>query len=220
VTTQIITTKLFISSQGLNQVSRSPLLDRLQSGSVCKLTLIYTPAGYGKTTLLSEWINRDDISFAWLSLNQHDNDLKRFQAYIIANIQTIQLEIGEQILNLYQFPSDLFTTILPPLINQISAEKQRFLLTLDDYHLVRTQVIHQALKYLLDKLPQRMRLVIATRADMLIRLAQLRARGELCEIQSEKLRFTNEEVIRFFNQSMKLSLTPSDIATLTDKSGI
>ena len=129
MTTQILTTKLFISSQGLSQVSRFRLLDRLQSGSVCKLTLIYAPTGYGKTTL----------------------------------------------------------------------EKQRFVLTLDDYHLIRTQVIHQALKYLLYDLPQRMRLVIATRTDMLIRLAQLRARGELYEIWSEKFSFTHEEAIRFFN---------------------
>jgi LuxR family maltose regulon positive regulatory protein len=195
------------------------LLDRLQSGSACTLTLISAPAGYGKTTLLSEWISQGDISFAWLSLDQHDNDLKRFLAYIIANLQSIQLEIDEQILNLYQSPSDLFTTILPPLENQISAEKQRFVLILDEYTLIRTQIIHQALKYLLDNLPQRMRLVIAARTDLLLRLAQFRACGELCKILSENLRFTHEEAIRFFNQSMKLSLTPSDIATLTYKSG-
>jgi ATP/maltotriose-dependent transcriptional regulator MalT len=127
VTTQILTIKLLISSQGLNQVSRSWLLDRLQSGSECKLTFIYAPAGYGKTTL----------------------------------------------------------------------EKERFVLALDGYHPIRTQVIHQALKYLLYDLPQRMRLVIATRTDMLIRLAQLRARGELCEIRSEKLRFTMKKPFAF-----------------------
>jgi len=185
VTKQIITTIVFLSSPGPNLVSRSRLLDCLQSGSACKLTLISALAGYGKTILLSVWISQGDISFAWLSLDQHDKDLKRFLAYIIANLQSIQLEIDEQILNLYQSPSDPFITSLPLLINQISAEKQRFVLILDDYHLIQTQVLHQALIYLLYNLPQLMRLVIATRTDPLHRFEQFRARGELCDIRSK-----------------------------------
>jgi len=218
VTPQILTTKLFIPSPEPNRVSRQRLLAQLQSWSTSKLTLISAPAGYGKTSLLSEWINQREIPFGWISLDQHDNDLKRFLAYIIASLQSIDIELGEPILNLYQsHQSDPPTTILIPLINQIAASDRRFALVLDDYHLIQSQEIHEALIYLLDNLPQKMHLVISTRIDPPFRLSQLRARGELCEIRSQDLRFTIEEAVRFLNHSMKLGLSPSDVITLTGK---
>ena len=218
MTTQILTTKLFIPSPGQNLVSRPRLLYSLQGETASKLTIISAPAGYGKTTLLSEWICQHEIPFAWLSLDQHDNDLKRFLAYFIAGLQSIHIEVDEQILNLDQSHlSDHLTTILTPLINQISVADRCFALVLDDYHLIQSQEIHQALIYLLDNLPQKMRLVIASRTDPPLRLAQLRAHGELCEIRSEDLRFTTEESIRFLNQNLRLGLSPSDVATLTEK---
>ena len=168
MTKQILITKLFISSPGPNQFSRSRLLDRLLSWSDWKLTINFAPATYGKTTLLSEWISQGDILFAWHSLDQHNNDLKRFLVLITANLQFIQLEIDEQILNLYQSPFNPFTTDLPPLKNLTSNEKHRFVLILDEYHLIRIKVIHQTLRYLLDNLLYRMRLAIATPTDMLL----------------------------------------------------
>ena len=218
MTSQILTTKLFVPSPGPYQVSRPRLLTQLQSGSTNKLTIISAPAGYGKTTLISEWINQAKIPFAWISLDQHDNDLKRFLSYIIASLQSIRIEVDNQIFNPYQSQQlDHFTTILIPLINQISAAVRRFALVLDDYHLIQSQEIHEALTYLIDNLPQKMRLVIATRTDPPLRLAQLRACGELCEIRSEDLRFTIEEATLFLNRSIGLNLAPSDITTLSEK---
>ena len=137
MTTQLLRTKLYIPPVRSKLVTRSQLIEKLNAGLGGNISLISAPAGYGKTTLLSEWINQCAVPVGWLSLDQHDNDLKRFLAYMIASLQSIQVEIDEQILNIYQPLSDPFTTILPLLINQISAAAPRFVLILDDYHFER-----------------------------------------------------------------------------------
>jgi LuxR family maltose regulon positive regulatory protein len=216
--TQLLATKLFAPSPHPNQVSRPRLLDQLKLGSASKLVLISAPAGYGKTTLLSEWIQQSECPTAWLSLDKQDNDLRRFLSYVIASLGSIQVEVDEQVLDVYKSPqSDHFTTVLIPLINRISASDRRFYLVLDDYHLIENQEIHEAFTYLLNNLPPKMGLLITSRVDPPLRLAQLRARGELCEIRAADLRFSVEEAIDFLNQRMGLDLAPSDVSTLTDK---
>lgn len=215
---KILSTKLFIPPPRSTLVSRLRLLELLNSGANGKLTLISAPAGYGKTTLLSEWISQGDLPFAWLSLDPQDNDLGRFLAYLVASLQTIHLNVDIYSFEKLQIPQpNNIEEVLIPLINQISTVDRNFILVLDDYHLIKNQEIHNTIAYLLDNQPSQMRLVIVTRTDPPLRLSILRARGELCEIRAEDLRFTEQESIRFLNQSMGLDMSPLDIAILTEK---
>jgi LuxR family maltose regulon positive regulatory protein len=216
--TQILSTKLHIPHPSSNLVSRPRLLERLNEGWNRKLTLVSAPAGYGKTTLLSEWISKSEMPFCWLSLDEQDNDINRFLSYLLASFDSIHFEFDEHILIEYQsHPPDDFSRLMIPLINQISDSESHFSLVLDDYHLIENQEIHEAVIYLLENIPQTMHLVIVSRTDPPVRLAQWRARGELSEIRVADLRFTIEEAIHFLNQSMGLDLKVSDITTLTDK---
>ncbi|UCF59714.1 MAG: hypothetical protein JSV37_08055 [Anaerolineaceae bacterium] len=217
MSTQILTTKLHIPYPSSNLVSRPRLLKRLNEGWNRKLTLISAPAGYGKTTLLSEWISTSEMPFCWLSLDEQDNDLNRFLSYIIASLDSI-FEFDEQITSEYQShsPDDL-SRLMIPLINQVSDSEGHSSLVLDDYHLIENQQIHEAVIFILENIPPNMHLVIVSRADPPVRLAQWRARGELSEIRVADLRFTIEEAMHFLNQSMGLDLTVPDVTTLTDK---
>ncbi len=214
----ILTTKLYIPPPRPDLVSRPRLFDCLQRGADSKLTLISAPAGYGKTTLLSEWISQSEIHYGWFSLDENDNDFERFLTYLVASLQSIPIAFEEDIsVSSQTQESNIYEALLIPLINQISVQQGRFALVLDDYHMVQNQEIHQALNYLLEYLPANLHLVITTRTDPPLRLAQLRSRGELCEIRAEDLRFTTEEAIHFLNQSKGLNLTSFDIATLSEK---
>lgn len=194
------------------------MLERLNEGWNRKLTLVSAPAGYGKSTLLIEGISQSEMPFCWLSLDEQDNDLNRFLSYLLASLDSIHFEFDKQILNAYQsHPSNNYTRLLIPLINQISDSEGHFSLVLDDYHLIENQQIHEAVIFLLENIPKNMHLVIASRSDPPIRLAHWRARGELSEIRVADLRITIEEAINFLNQSMGLDLTVSDVTTLTQK---
>jgi LuxR family maltose regulon positive regulatory protein len=186
-----------------------------------KLTLVSAPAGFGKTTLLCEWINQSTIpnpqspNFAWLSLDESDNDPARFLAYFIAALQAIGADIGKGALSALQSPQPPPTEIiLTGLINEIAAIPDRIVLVLDDYHLIEAQPIHDALTFLLRNLPPQMHLVIATRDDPPLPLARLRARGQLTELRAADLRFTSSEAAAFLNQVMSLNLSAEDIAAL------
>jgi LuxR family maltose regulon positive regulatory protein len=215
---QILSTKLYIPQPRQNLVSRPRLLDLLKRGTKNKLTLISAPAGYGKTTLLSEWINQSEIPSCWLSLDTQENDLKLFLAYLIASLQSIHIEVDERIASILQTQQpEKYDELLIPLINQISDADSRFTLVLDDYHLIHNDKIHKTLTFFLDHLPTNMHLVVISRADPPIRLAQLRARGDLCEIRVADLRFNIDEAVEFLNRGMGVDLPLSDVTLLTDK---
>jgi LuxR family maltose regulon positive regulatory protein len=223
--TPLLTTKLYIPPPLPNLVERPRLIERLNAGLYRKLTLISAPAGFGKTTLVSEWIT--DIKnpqaasrkrVAWLSLDESDNDLARFLAYFIAALgqaEGIEANIGEGALGMLQSPQPPPTeAILTSLVNEIAALPDRLVLVLDDYHLIETQPIHDALTFLLEYLPPQMHLAIATRDDPHLTLARLRARGQLTELRAADLRFTSSEAAEFLNQVMGLDLSAEDIAAL------
>jgi LuxR family maltose regulon positive regulatory protein len=206
-------------------VSRSRLLERLNAGtrSGRKLTLISAPAGFGKTTLVSEWvadlrsgaIDGACPSIAWLSLDESDNDLTRFLTYLIGALQTIQTDIGKGALSALQSPQPPPTeTILTALINEIAALACRIVLVLDDYHLIDTQSIHDAFAFLLRRLPPQMHMFIATREDPPLPVARLRVRGQLTELRATDMRFSSSEAAEFLNQVMGLGLAADDIAAL------
>jgi LuxR family maltose regulon positive regulatory protein len=204
-------------------VPRPRLIERLNAGLDRKLTLISAPAGFGKTTLLSEWIHRKGVvtaplHVAWLSLDEGDNDPAHFFAYFIAAIQTIHQDIGQSVVAASQPSQPLpIQALLTTLINEIAPMPERFALVLDDYHFVTAQPIHDGLTFLLDHLPPQLHLVIATRADPPLPLARLRARGQLTELRQSDLRFTTDEAAAFLNRVMGLNLSPDHVTALESR---
>ncbi len=194
---------------------RPRLIERLNEGPHRKLTLISAPAGFGKTTLLSEWVAGCERPAAWLSLDGGDNDPTRFLAYLVAALQTIAANIGEGVLGVLQSPRPPPTeSILTALLNEITTIPDDFVLVLDDYHVVDSKPVDDALTFLLEHQPPRMHLVIATREDPNLPLARLRARGQMTELRAADLRFTPSEAAGFLTQVMGLNLSAEEVAAL------
>src|SRR5437016_10666410 len=210
--TPILATKLYLPPLRPNVVSRPRLLERLNEGLHRKLTLISAPAGFGKTTLVSEWVAGIERPTAWLSLDEGENDPTRFLAYLVAALQTIAPDIGEGVLGVLQSPQPPpIEAILTALLNEITTLPDHFVLVLDDYHVIDAIAVDRALTFLVEHLPPQMHLVIATREDPQLPLARLRARGQLAELRAVDLRFTPSEAAAFLNQVMSLGLSAQDI---------
>ena len=217
MSTPILATKLYIPPPRPKVVLRPRLIERLNEGlsSGRKLTLISAPAGFGKTTLVSEWVAGCERPVAWLSLDEGDNDPTRFLTYLVAALQTIAANIGAGVLGVLQSPQPpSIESILTTLLNEIATIPDNFILVLDDYHVIDAKPVDDALTFLLEHLPPQMHLVIATREDPHLPLARLRARGQLTELRAADLRFTPAEAAEFLNQVMGLNLSAEDIAAL------
>ncbi|MBI4670994.1 MAG: LuxR family transcriptional regulator, partial [Chloroflexi bacterium] len=219
----ILATKLYIPQSRQKVVVRPRLSEQLNEVLRRKLTLISAPAGFGKTTLLSEWCNLQSAPIAWLSLDEGDSAPARFLAYLVAALQTlapskaegIAPQIGEGVLAVLQAPQPPPPeAILTVLVNEIAAIPDHFILVLDDYHLMDGAQIDQALTFLVEHLPPQMHLVIATRQDPQLPLSQLRARAQLTELRAADLRFTFAEAAEFLNRVMGLNLSAQNIAAL------
>jgi LuxR family maltose regulon positive regulatory protein len=213
----ILATKLYIPLPRPKAVSRPRLIGLLNAGCAhgCRLTLISAPAGFGKTTLVSEWAAGCDQKVAWLSLDEGDNDPARFLTYLVAALQTIAANIGAGVLGMLQSPQPPpIESILTALLNEITTIPDNFILVLDDYHVIDSKPVDEAITFLLKHLPPQMHLAITTREDPHLPLARLRARGQLTELRAADLRFTPAETTDFLNQVMGLNLTVEDIAAL------
>ena len=214
----ILATKLYIPPPRPNLVLRPRLIERLNESKRCKLTLISASAGFGKTTLVSEWAAGCDQKVAWLSLDKEDNDLTRFLTYLVAALQPIAANIGKGVLPILQSPQPPPTeSILTTLLNEITLIPDNFVLVLDDYHMIDSSLVDEALAFLLKHLPPEMHLVITTREDPQLPLPQLRARGQLAELRAVDLRFTLSEAAEFLNQMMGLNITAENIAALESR---
>ncbi|WKZ35054.1 MAG: LuxR C-terminal-related transcriptional regulator [Anaerolineales bacterium] len=210
-------TKLYIPPPRPGIVLRPRLIERLDNGLAKgrRLTLISASAGFGKTTLVSEWITHCGRSVAWLSLDEGDNDSTRFLTYLIAALQTLAENIGARVLGALQSPQlPPIESILTTLLNEITTIPDNFVLVLDDYHIIDSKPVDNALTFLLEHLPPQMHLVIATREDPQLPLSRLRARGQLTELRATDLRFTPSEAAEFLNQMMGLNLSTENIAAL------
>jgi LuxR family maltose regulon positive regulatory protein len=189
-----------------------------ETGFNRQLTLVTAPAGYGKTTVVCNWITRLGLPLAWLSLDETDNDPRRFLAYIIAAIQQVREGFGAaagKILLSPQAPP--IEVVLTFLINELAAVSSPLILVLDDYHVIHTLSIHEQLKFLLEHQPGQLHLVIISREDPLLPIPRLRARGKVLEIRQEDLRFTFKETADFLNRVMGLSLSFSQVAALEQR---
>jgi LuxR family maltose regulon positive regulatory protein len=196
-------------------VLRPRLIERLNKGLNSKLTLISAPAGFGKTTLVSQWLASCGRPAAWLSLDEGENDPTRFLTYLVAAVQTIATNIGEGVSSALRSsqppPPD---ALLTALLNDITTLADPFILVLDDYHVIDARPVDQALTFLLDHLPPQMHLVIATREDPSLPLARFRVRNQLTEVRISDLRFTYSEASAFLTQVMGLPLSADNIAAL------
>ncbi|HEY7911336.1 MAG TPA: LuxR C-terminal-related transcriptional regulator [Blastocatellia bacterium] len=211
----IIATKLYIPPPRPDIVFRPRLVERINEGLHRKLTLISAPAGFGKTTLVSEWVAGCERPSAWLSLDEGDNDPARFLAYLVAALRTVAENIGKGVLGMLQSPQPPpAESILTALLNEISALPGDFVLILDDYHVIDAKPVEDILAFLVEHLPPRLRLVIATREDPQLPLARLRARGQLTELRVTDLRFTASEAAEFLNHKMGLKLSAEDVTAL------
>ena len=191
--TAILATKLYVPPPRANLVLRPQLVERLNEGLSAgrKLTLISAPAGFGKTTLVTEWVAGFKRPVAWLSLDEGDNDPICFLTYLVAALQTIRANIGEGALGGLQSPQPPPTeSILIALLNEITTVPDDFVLVLDDYHVIDSKPVDNALTFLLEHLPPQMHLVIATREDPHLPLARLRVQSQLTELRTADLRFT------------------------------
>ena len=213
--TPLLTTKLYIPPARPTLVARPRLMARLAEGFSRPLTLISAPAGFGKTTLVSEWAAGGARPIAWLSLDAGDSDPARFLAYLVAALQTLFAGIGAGVLTALESPQPPpAEALLTALLNELATVRQEFLLVLDDYHLVDARPVDGALAFLIEHQPPQMHLVIATREDPALPLARLRARGQLTELRAADLRFTPAEAAEFLNQVMGLNLSAEDVAAL------
>jgi LuxR family maltose regulon positive regulatory protein len=226
--TPVLATKLYTPPPRPNIVLRPRLIERLNEGlsSGRKLTLISAPAGFGKTTLVSEWIaaltpsplpvgEGLGVRVAWLSLDEGDNDITRFLTYLVAASQTIVANIGTGVSGALQSPQPPFIeSILTTLINEITTIPDNFIFVLDDYHIIESKPVDEAITFLLEHLPPQMHLVIATREDPNLPLARYRVRGQLTELRAADLRFTPAEAAEFLNQAMSLQLSAEDVTAL------
>ena len=216
-----LSTKLHRPQPREQLVRRPQLAERLTQGVMGPLTLVSAPAGFGKTTLLAQWLAESGMPAAWLSLEPGDNEPVRFLSYLIAALQTLDPHLGTAALTLLQMPQPAAAeTVLTLLTNDVGSHGHDggdFALVLDDYHVIDAKPIDQALTFLVEHLPPHMHLVIATREDPQLPLARLRARGHLTEVRAADLRFTPSEAAEFLNQVMGLSLSAEDIAALEDR---
>jgi LuxR family maltose regulon positive regulatory protein len=215
----LVTTKVRVPRTRTELVPRPRLREALVRNEGRRLTLVSAPAGFGKTTLLSEWFedrSEDGRLVAWLSLEEADNDPARFLAYLVSALRSALGEgIGEGVLaslRLPEFPP--VEAVVGVLINELADVRDEVTIVLDDYHVIHSGPIHEATSFLLEHLPENVHLVISSRADPPLPLAKLRARDQVTEIRAAALRFTTEEATAFLKGVMGLTLSAADVATL------
>jgi LuxR family maltose regulon positive regulatory protein len=213
----ILATKLYVPPSRRRVVLRPRLIERLNGGLAAgnKLTLVSAPAGFGKTTLIGEWVAGCGRRAAWLSLDEGDSDPSRFLTYLIAALQTVAPGIGEGVLTVLQSPQPPPPeSMLTALLNDITTIQTDFVVVLDDYHVLDAKPVDDALAFLVEHLPPQLHLVIATREDPALPLARLRARGQLTELRAADLRFTPSEAAGFLHEVMNLDLSTEEVAAL------
>ncbi len=222
----LLATKLYLPKGRPGLVGRPRLTARLNEGLTGAITLISAPTGFGKTTLLSEWLAQVSDGagrVAWLSLDAADSDPLQLLRYLVAAGRTLAPRFGEGVLALVQnpapqgLPATALTTLMTLLVNDLTALPEGSILILDDYHLLQGQAVHEAMGFLFDHLPPQVHMVIATREDPPLPLARMRARRQINELRAADLRFTPEEAATFLNAMMGLDLSAENVRALESR---
>jgi len=214
----VLSTKLYIPPIRPEAVRRQRLIRCLDKGLKGKLTLISASAGFGKTSMLSQWIESCRQSIAWISLDEEHRDPTSFLTYIIAAIQTVSADFGidmQFVLQSPQPPSVEYVVV--NLLNEMASISNPFVLVLDDYHMTDSEEIDKILKMIIENQPVSLHLIISTREDPHLPLSRLRASDLLNEVRASDLRFTGTEASDFLNKVMKLDLSSSDITALENR---
>jgi LuxR family transcriptional regulator, maltose regulon positive regulatory protein len=213
----VLRTKLHVPAARHRLIERPRLSARLDRESATpRLLLVSAPAGFGKTTFLTQWLDdHPDVGVAWLSLDAGDNDPRRFLTALATSLHTAAAPVGEGALALLDTSSQLPTdSVLISLVNDLDLQAATSVIILDDYHLIEDPVVHEVTAFLLEHLPAHVTLAISSRLDPPLPLAKLRSRGELAEVRADELRFTPGEASSFLTQVMGLDLSESDVAAL------
>jgi LuxR family maltose regulon positive regulatory protein len=211
----VVETKLTWPRVRAEHVPRTNLLAALDAAGACRLTLVAAPPGFGKTTLLAQWAAQTGAAVGWLSLDADDNDPARFVAHLVAALGQARPGIGERALAALRGPGgDLGEVVLPLLLNDLARLDTDTVLVLDDYHLVSSATVHEALAQLIARVPDSLRLVVATREDPPFPLGRLRAAGQLAEVRADQLRFSEAETSAFLVGALGLDLSASDVDQL------
>jgi LuxR family transcriptional regulator, maltose regulon positive regulatory protein len=213
----ILSTKLYVPPARPNAIARPRLSEKLLAAlhRPGGLVLLSGPAGFGKTTLLSEFVTQLQRPVRWVSLDEADNDPIRFWTYLIAACQSVQAEVGQSALELLPTPLALADDTIPTiLINDLARRDGGMVLVLDDYQVINNPSIHGGLSFLLDHLPEKLHLILSTRVDPPWPLARFRARNQLIELRAADLGFTTGEAAAFLNHTMGLNLSPEEAAAL------
>lgn len=221
----LLATKFFVPPFGEGWISRPRLLERLSAGLACPLTLISAPAGFGKSSVLAEWVQHMAAlrgatrpAIAWLSLDVADNDPARFLSYVIAALQKVVPGVANDLVAPLRSPQPpAVEAIVTVLVNELTSVAYPLALILDDYHVITSAAVNGVLTFLLENLPPNLHLVISTRFDPPIPIARLRSRGQVVEIRSDDLRFTPDEADVFLRQSMGLTLSSEQVAALDER---
>lgn len=214
----MLLTKLHISPPGTQTVHRQELFEKLNAGLKTKLILVSAPAGFGKTTLASDWVIQQNIPAAWYSIDNNDNDAATFLTYMVTAIQGLHPEFGENVLKLLHSPKQINPeSIVQLLINEIISFPEHFILVLDDFHVINSREVLNLFTYFIGHIPHNIHLLILTRADPPLPVAKLRSQHQLVEIRSAALSFSAHEIHLLFNRMLKLNLSLADVQTLAYK---
>ncbi len=211
----IVTTKLYMPRVRPDLVSRTRLVQLLNAGMHRQVTLISAPPGFGKTTVVADWLASADRPFAWLSVDENDNDPIRFFSHLIAALQGLDENLGVTAQGLLRSAqSAQLEPVLTVLINDLAALQEPIALVLDDYHHIAREAIHQAIDFVIAHQPQQLHLILVTRRDPPLALPRLRVAGQLTELRASDLRFTVEEAATFLDRELGLHLDPELVAAL------